>query len=273
MTMRWKTFAASAVAVWALAAGAAQAQQSQSDALVRAHDQYNQGQFDQAIRSATKANAATAEAPAAAVVLGRAHLEKYRQSFEAADLDAARAALLPVDAQALPTRDRLSWTIGMGELLYLDRLFGPAAEFFDIALVDVDQLEPGARDRLVEWWASALDQQAQLSPADERPPVYERILARAERERQRDDRSAVATYWVAAAAAGAGDLNHAWAAAFAGWVLASGPNAAKVQADLDKLVNMVIVPERASGLSPGDPRSAAALLTRQWEEMKARYTR
>src|SRR5581483_4150021 len=134
-----------------------------------------------------------ATAAAAAVVSSRAHLERYRQSSEPADLDAAREALTPLASATLSPRDRLDWSIAMGELLYFDRRFSTAAEFFEIGLGRSDELEPGARESLTEWWAEALDQQAQLGPESERQPLYQRILSRAEAELRKDDRSLVAS--------------------------------------------------------------------------------
>ena len=255
--------------LWAATGGLASAQ---SDPLVLAHEQYNAQQYDAAIQSATEARQIAASADAAAVVLSRAHLERYRQMLDPDELAAARDALTAVDKGKLSARDRLDWTIGMGELLYFDWRFSTAAEFFDVALGQLDMLEPGARDRLMEWWAEALDQQAQLGQKMDRRSIYERILARAEETLRRDDRSTVATYWLAAAAAGADDFDRAWGAASAGWLRATaGPDGVKLRDDLDRLVTTVIIPQRAGHISPTDPDSAIVLLREQWEEMKRRY--
>ena len=261
--------AAAAVLAWVAQTPLAFAQ---SDPLVQAHEQYNQQQYDAAIQSATEARRVLANADAAAVVLSRAHLERYRQMLDPDELAAARDALTAVDKSKLSARDRLDWTIGMGELLYFDWRFSTAAEFFDVALGQLDMLEAGARDRLMEWWAEALDQQAQLGPRVDRRAIYERILTRAEETLRRDDRSTVAAYWLAAAAAGAEDVDRAWGAASAGWLRASGsPEGSKLRDDLDRLVTTVIIPERAAHISPTDPDSAIALLGEQWEELKRRY--
>jgi len=249
---------------------------AQGDALVRAHELYNLQQYDAAIRFAEEARRIPARADAAAVVSARAHLERYRQSSDAADLDAARTALTQLDDAKLVGRDRTEWTIGLGEVLYFDRRFSTAAEFFERGLANGDQLEPDARQRLLEWWASALDQQAQLVPEPERHTLYLRILSRADEELGRNDRSLVATYWLAAAAFGLDDLDRAWAAAEAGWIRAgsSGHAGSDVRADLDRLMLSAVIPARARHLAPtGDARPAVALLQEQWEQMKQRYSR
>jgi hypothetical protein len=260
--------------VWMAAGGAAYAQADPP--LVRAHDLYNKQLYDLAIRSALEAQKIPAQARAAAVVLARSYLERYRQKMAVEDLDAARAALMPIDNATLAGRDRLDWTIATGQLLYFDRRFGTAAEFFETALGQAEQLEAGARDRLVEWWATALDQQAQLGPQVERHPIYRRILARAEDELRRDDRSTVAAYWLAAAAAGTEDFDRAWAAAEAGWMRASASSGAAgttLRNDLDRLIANVIIPQRAGHLSPTNPQQAIALLQQEWSDMKAKYAR
>lgn len=246
---------------------------AQGDPLVRAHELYNRAQYDEAIQAATEARKPP-QATSAAIVLARAHLERYRLRGEAADLDAARQAIVPLDASALAPRPRLDWTLAMAELLYFDRRFSTAAEFFDLALARAGELEPQAREGLFEWWASALDQQAQLAPEPERRPIYQRILSRAEDEQRRDDRSIVTAYWLSAASVGVGDLDRAWAAAEAGWLRggSSGASGAKLRDDLDRLVATVIIPERVRRLAlAGDLRAAMALMQQTWEEMKQRY--
>jgi hypothetical protein len=249
---------------------------AQADPLTRAHELYNRGQYDEAIRLAEQARRLSAQADAARVVLARAHLERYRQTLETSDLDAARTALTELDPGKVTGRDRVDWTVGMGEVLYFDRRFSTGAEFFETALAHVDLLEPGARDRLVEWWASSLDQQAQLAPEAERRPLYLRILARSEEELRHDDQSAVGAYWLAAAALGLEDLDRAWAAAEAGWMRggSDGTAGVRLRADLDRLVLTAIIPSRARHLSAtSDVRPAVALLQQQWEEMKEKYGR
>ena len=99
-------------------------------------------------------------------------------------------------------------------------------------------LAPDAHERALDWWATALDRQAQALPAADAPTSYSRIVARMEQELRRDPASAPASYWLAAAARAAGDLDRAWAAASAGWVRAAlaRDRGVALRADLDKLV-------------------------------------
>ena len=244
------------------------------DTLMQARRMYNAQQFEDAIRLAAEARRTPAIADAATVVFARAHLERYRQMSEQGDLDAARDALTAVDDGKLSPRDHLELIIGLGESLYFDAHFSAAAEFFEIALAHPASLEPNVPAALFEWWANALSQQAELGAESERKPLYARILQRADEELRRDDRSAVASYWLAAASRGTNDLDRAWGAALAGWVRAplTGAGGAALRADLDRLVTLVLVPERAVRLSStGDPRAAAAILLQQWEELKRKY--
>ena len=71
---------------------------------------------------------------------------------------------------------------------------------------------------LLDWWATALDREAQKLPSDRRPPVYQRIGDRMDRELRDDPANGVANYWQVVAARGVGDLDRAWSAAIAGWV-------------------------------------------------------
>jgi hypothetical protein len=96
--------------------------------LIRARQLYNQQQYGEAIAAAREARGRADLADAAAVVLGRAHLERYRGASDAADLAAAREALVSVDTGRLIARDRLELLVGLGELLYFEGHFGaPAA--------------------------------------------------------------------------------------------------------------------------------------------------
>jgi hypothetical protein len=248
--------------------------QTQTDALTRARQFYNLQQFDDAILVAGDARRVPALADAAAVIFARAHLERYRAQSEPADLSDAREALLAIQDAKLSARDHMELVVGLGELLFFDKRFGAAAVFFEIALGHLDLLEPGARESLLEWWAGSLDQQAQLEAETERKPIYLRMLGRVEDELRRDDRSAVASYWLAAAARGTSDLDRAWSAAVAGWVRGPflGAAGVKLRADLDRLVKNVLIPERAQQLSAGaDPRPMVAVLQQEWDEVKESY--
>ena len=263
------------LAVFALLA-ATMGQAQAPDPLTRARRAYNAGEIDVAIAASTEALKVPALANPAAVVLARAHLDRYRQTTTAADLEGAHAALRLVVPDKLTPQDRVEFLIALGVSLYVDGCtdgcFSAAAEMFGLALAGVGDVAD--RERVFEWWAVALDHQAQYGPEGERTPIYRRILERAEHELAAHDRSASASYWLAAAARGTGDLERAWGAAIAGWVRARGlgPRGDALRTDLDRFVTGVLLPERARQSSPdADARPALAKLIAEWEEIKKKY--
>jgi hypothetical protein len=248
------------------------------DPLTRARQLYNDARYDDAIQAAHAARQIPSLANAATIVLARAHLERFRKSRVVDDLAAARDALRQVDGTSLAPRDHVELLVGLGEALYLDGCldgcYSAAAELFERALLRADAVDLAARERVLEWWAGALDRQAQYGPGAERKALYQRILRRSEEELERNDKSAVATYWLAAAARGVDDLERAWGAAIAGWVRARymGPAGVELRADLEKLVTQVLLPERARQLVPdGDARPALASLQAQWDDIKKKF--
>ncbi|MEZ5319617.1 MAG: hypothetical protein R2752_19610 [Vicinamibacterales bacterium] len=261
----------------ALLVSAGQATTTRPDPLAEARAHYNAGRFDEAAASAIEALALPGLGDVARVVLARAELERYRESREGGSLDAAREALKAVHADALLPRDRVEYLVGVGEALYLDDppRFGAAAEYFELALDAPVPQSPGERERVFEWWASALDREAQFGPAASRQAVYERIHRGALAEREAHESSAVVWYWLALSARGAGDLDRAWAHAVAGWIHGAqlGARGTQLRADLDRLVTQVILPQRARQLaaSDGDPREALAALAAQWDEIKRKW--
>ena len=238
-------------------------------ALARARTLYNAADYDGAIAAAADARRQPAAADAAALVLARAHLERYRQRADPADLSAAREALQAVNQNVLGRRDRVDLLVGLGQSLFLGEAFGAAAELFDAALVQGAALPPRARTLLLDWWASALDREAQSRPIERRIPVFERIVLRMEDELRTDPGSAPASYWLAVATRGAGDLERSWDAAIAGWVRASldPETATAVRADLDRLVTQALIPERARQR----PAGAAEALRDEWELIKSQW--
>jgi hypothetical protein len=219
-------------------------------------------------------------ANAAALVLARAHLERFRLESNRDDLTRARETLATVRPAELTPRDDVAFLMSQGLLLYLDGCsegcFSASAELFALALARAPAAALGGteRDAIFEWWAGALDRQAQFGQSAERPLIYRRILDGADEEVAAHPGSASATYWVAAAARGYGDHERAWGAAVAGWVRARefGDRGATLRADLDRFVTQVLLPERA-GLRAGDadPRPVYDRLLAQWEEIKTKY--
>lgn len=243
------------------------------DLLATARRLYNEGQYDQALeiaKQAAAAPAATSSPSSARLIMGRARLERFRQTPATHELDDARADLRAVDPRALDPRERIELQVGLGELLYLEDRFGPAAELLEPVVEASATLAPDAHGRALDWWATALDRQAQTLPASDRPAVYARIIARMEQELGRDAASAPATYWLAASARAAGDLDRAWAAALAGWVRAAlgRDRGVALRADLDKLVTLAIIPDRAAKQPSRDRRQATTTMTAEWENFK-----
>ncbi len=247
---------------------------AQPDPVSRARLLYNERQYDAAIEAAVQARKIPAIADAAALVLARAYLERYRQTADAADLVAAREGLRAIRPEALAPRDRVDYLVGLGEALFLDDEFGAAAEVFGSAVEPARETEPQIKDQVLDWWASALDRQAYAGAAEDRSWIYDRILERMVDELRADPASGVAAYWIAAAARGAGDLDRAWSAAVAGWVRAplTRDRGAALRADLDRLMLQAIIPERAREEADGAERErATASMRAEWESIKRKW--
>ena len=173
------------------------------------------------------------------------------------DLAAAREALRAVDpAGARSARARRADASAWARRSSSRIASAPAAELFERGPRPLG----GARRRprtsgVLDWWATALDRHAQTRPrADERDAVYARIVDRMEHGAGARSRLAPASYWLAAAARGTGDLERAWNAAHGrlGRGAASARDrGAALRADLDRLVI-------AGASSPSAPRAAAA---------------
>jgi hypothetical protein len=246
-----------------------------ADQISEARRLYNAGQYDAAEKTVRDALSAPATADAARLVLGRIQLERFRQSADPADLDAARDSLRSLDPRSLEASDRVELTIGLGEALYFDDLFGSAAELFESVLDWSVHLGATPHARVLDWWATALDRQAQLRPADERPAIYKKVLERMRAELNDDPALAPASYWLVAAARGSGDLERAWQSAIAGWLRAplGDDRGAALRADLDRLVTQAIIPERASRLGMRDSKEAQAGMQREWGAIKDRWSK
>jgi hypothetical protein len=238
------------------------------DLLATARRLYNEGNFDAALIAARQAAANPSRASSARLVLGRIHLERHRQSSMAGELENARTELRAVDVRALDSRERVELQIGLAALLYYEEHFGAAAELLDPIVAASATLAPDAHERALDWWATALDRQAQAST--DRVSAFVRLAERMEQELKRDPASVPANYWLAAAARAAGDLDRAFAAASAGWIRAMllGDRGVALRADLDRLMTQAIIPDRAARLPQRERRSAATTMTADWENFK-----
>jgi hypothetical protein len=133
-----------------------------------------------------------------------------------------------------------------------------------------DELPLDARERTLDWWATAVDRDARARSEPDAAVRYERMRARMREELAARPGSATAAYWLAAAARAQGDLQQAWDAAEAGWVRAplALDHGAALRSDLDRLMQRAIIPERARAI--GQP---AETLRLEWERFKERWKR
>lgn len=246
-----------------------------ADPLAMARKLYNEGAYDRALEAAREAEANPATASSARLVIGRIRLERYRQTAQRGDLEEARMALRMLDTQTLDARERIELQVGLAEILFFDDRFGAAAEVLEPVLEASAVLGPEAHARALDWWASALDRQAQTQPQGERDSIYARVIEQMEEELRQDPSSTPAGYWLVAASRGAGDLERAWAAAGAAWVRAAlaRDRGAALRADLDRLVTQGLIPDRVARLNTPYREQALAAMTSEWEEFKANWSR
>jgi len=241
--------------------------------LARARSLFNQRQFDGAIAAALVAQKTPATMDAATVVLSLAHLERYRERANPADLSAARTALGTVRATSLDPRDHIDFLMALGEALFFEDDYGAAAQIFESGLDGAIAQGPVPAEAMLDWWGSAVERHADGLAREQREAAFGRMRDRMARELSRDPGSAAAGYWVAVATRGAGDPAGAWDAAIAGWVrarLASG-RAANLRADLDKLMLDGIIPDRVRLLAPDRRAEAESNMKADWAVVKERW--
>jgi hypothetical protein len=249
--------------------------QREVDPLTLARRAYNLRQYDQAVTLAMEARQQPALSNSAALVLSRALLARFRMVGDVADVATARQALLSVDPSQLMRGESAELQLGTGELLFVDDQFGAAAEMFEWSLDRPGTVPADQRDRVLEWWAASLDRYAQLAPDGERQVRYRRLLTRLDREGGSGPTSAVALYWLAAAARGVDDPERAWSLVIAAWVQApvfAEPVGLTLRADLDRLMREAIIPDRARRAAPdADPVALKVALAAEWESLKERW--
>jgi hypothetical protein len=246
------------------AAGAA------DDPLAVARVLYNARDFDGAIAAAERARLLPQRSDSADLIAARAYLERYRQTAAPEDLASGRDRLRRLNTEGLDPRERTELLIGLGETLFFDDAPGAAADMFDVALSSSTTLDAQARERVLDWWATALDREARPRPEFERQALYQKIRDRMREELVADPATATASYWLSAAALGQGDPQSAWDAAQAAWVRAplAFDRGAALKADLDRLVERGIAPERSKRL--GKP---VEVLQAEWQQFKDRWER
>jgi len=240
------------------------------DPLAKARQLYNQRDFVAAVTLAEQARLVPARADSADLVAARAYLERFRDSGASDDLTNARDRLRRLDPDRFIPRERAEYIIGLGEALYFDGAYGAAANVFDTVLHSPELMTGHAREQVLDWWATSLDRDGRPRPEMDRQAVYQRMRTRLEDELAVHPGSSAASYWLAATARAQGDLQGAWDAAQAGWVRAplAADKGAALRADLDRLVQRVIIPERAR-LTAQPPDQ----LHSDWEKFKARWVK
>ena len=253
-----------------LLAGPAAAQRAD---LARARTLYNQRQFDGAIEAAALAQKTPATADAATVVLARAHLERYRERANPADLSAARVALGTVRVSNLDTRDHVDFLMALGEALFFEDDYGAAATLFESGIDRAIAQGTESGESMIEWWGSAVERHADTLERDSRVNVFKRMRERMSRELSRNPGSAAAAYFLVVATRGSGEALEAWDAAIAGWVRArlAGARSAALRADLDKLVLEGIIPDRVQALAADRRALAESDLRAEWALVKERW--
>lgn len=241
--------------------------------LARARALYNQRQFDAAIEAALVAQTTPATQDAATVVLALAHLERYRERANPADLSAARAGLGTVRVTNLDARDNIDFLLGLGEALFFEDDYGAAALLFESGLDGAIAHGPVAAEAMLDWWGSAVERHADGLARDQRASAFRHLRDRMMRELSRDPGSAAAGYWVALATRGVGEPAAAWDAAIAGWVRArlATNRAGNLRADLDKLMLEGIIPDRVRLLAPESRAQAESALRADWAVVKERW--
>jgi hypothetical protein len=253
------------IAVGLAAAPAAAA--DKPDALARARTLYNERQFAAAVSAAEEARLVPGRADSADLIAARAYLERFRDSAASDDLTNARERLRRLDPRRLPSRERVELIVGLGETLFFEGSYGAAADIFD-SVLEQTELGADARERALDWWATAIDRNARPRADLERQPLYARIRERMQQELAVHPSSGAAAYWLSAAARGQGDLQAAWDAAQAGWVRSSlaADEGDALRADIDRLVLHALVPERAKATA-----QQPELVLQEWERFKERW--
>ena len=234
--------------------------------VARARQLYNMRDFAGAVTAAEAASKAPERADSANLIAARALLERFRESASPDDLTSARERLRSLSPERLTERERLEYVVGLGETLYFEDAPGAAAQVFESVLDTPPASLVDGRDRVLDWWASAVESQARSRPEVERQALYRGVQTRMREELATRPASTTAAYWVVAAARGQGDLQGACAA----WTRATlaPDHGAELRGDLDRLVMRAVIPERARTTN-----QAPETLLQEWAAVKERWNR
>ena len=146
------------------------------DPLARARLLYNQRQFEAAVQAAEQARLTPARADAADLIAARAYLERFRESAASDDLTNARDRLRRLDPQRVrPARARRVHRRPRRNAVLRRGVRRRGRRCSTRCCDSRDALAGEARERVLDWWASALDRDAKPRPEIERQGVYQRI--------------------------------------------------------------------------------------------------
>lgn len=258
--------------VLAIVVGTTAVSASKED-LARARSFFNERKYDEAIQAAEAARKTPDTADAAAIVLARAHLERYRQVADPADLGAARTALGGAAVERLGTPDRAEYLVALGGALFLQDDFGAAAEIFESAVEIAPAAGEGTREAVLDWYGSAMERWAAPYTTSRREVMLRRLITTMEREQAKNPSSRAASYWLVAGLRAQGELDRAWQAAIAAWVRApiAGPASMALRADVDRLVREGLIPDRGREVADAERPAREMSLRSEWELLKQRW--
>ena len=237
------------------------------DPLTEARQLYNQRQFAAALSAAERARLTPALADRADLIAARAYLERFRESAASDDLTNARERLRRIDPRRFDAIERTEFIVGLGQALYFDESHGAAADVFETVLDNGNALPADSR---TGYWTGGRF-----------PSIVRRGCARARagkrlstdprpHARRADDAARELDGGVLAGVGRplAGRSSAAWDAVEAGGCARSlaTDRGEALRADLDRLMVVAIIPERARMLA-----QPADTLKLDWEKFKLRW--
>ena len=266
------------VVLWVLWLGHSGPVAAQSG-LEQARRLYNAGMFDGAIAAAESSRGGPRVVSAAALIVARSRLERFRLLGDPQELEQARVELMSVNPADLSAQERIEWQTGLGEALLFDNQPGPASEVFGTLVSSARaRLAPGGTEKLLEWLAVSVSRFAETLGGDARADQYRRLLSILTPVLQTEPMSRAAIYWSAVASRGAGDLDGAWNVAVAGWVReGSHPDGGSLRNDLERFIVQTVIPERAQArtgqrLDSRTTIAEIAALTEGWRAFTQRWS-
>ena len=109
------------------------------------------------------------------LIAARAYLERFRDSA-APTISTTRAIVCAASIRSASSpRERAEYIVGLGETLFFDGAYGAAATLRSDRSRARRAAAGDARERVLDWWATALDRDARPRAEIERQPMYQRI--------------------------------------------------------------------------------------------------